>query len=602
MRQPYWWGMVLVLLLASATRLHQLDTRSLWEDEGWTLVLAQGPTIPDIVQRMAFDQHPPLYFVFIHLWRGATGNTEFALRMLSVLTGIIAVAGIYQLGRHLFNPLSGLMAALFLALSDHHIDLSQDVRHYAQLTTLIILSTWYYFRLIQTNQPSRATRIGYVLISVALLYSHYLGGFVLICHAVHLLVSVRPLKKLWWVGFHFGAVCLAFLPWLPIVIHQNQVRWKTPLYYLNALPNNHQTYVMVRDALVGKQFGLTLALLLLGLVWLSYHDNQTRLQLRPLNPTIFALGWLISYISMTVYLNERNQFLTIRNFIVVTPVIALLVGHGLANLQLSVRGFLVGVLCVVALTTVDTRQLKPPWREVVQTVTDYHNPDEPILMDIWVGDFPARYYIERQMGVNTPWLSIRESLDAYGEGIYGFLFDYLEEHDTFWLIYWKTEPVNQSFYAGVFRESGFQPTTAIPTTHAGDQIYAYRYDRVSDTPIAQFGEWFVLQKAAVLRSPDTITIQLIWSVLEPPPLDYSVSVFALDAAGNLLANQDDSHLIRLNPTSRWEVGQLIFDQRELPLFTEYSQIGVKVYYYQAPNEPLAALCYGESCEWLALEK
>lgn len=604
MRQWHiWWLMVLVLLLASAIRLNQLDTRSLWEDEGWTLVLAEGPTISDIVQRMAVDQHPPLYFLLIHLWRDAAGNTEFALRMLSVLTGIIAVASIYQLGRQLFNPMTGLMAAFFLALSDHHIDLSQDVRHYAQLTTLIILSTWYYFRLVQSPKPSRATRFGYVLTSAVLLYSHYLGGFVLICQALHLIITVRPLKRLWWVFVHFGAVCATFLPWLPIVIRQNQVRWETPLYYLNALPNNHQTYVMVRDALVGKQYGLTLALLVLGLVWISYPHNQTRVRWQPLSPTLFTLGWLASYILMTAYLNERNQFLTIRNFIVVTPAIALLVGHGLANLQTSVRAFMVSVICVVALTSVDTRQLKPPWREVVQTVTDYHNPDEPILMDIWVGDFPARYYIQRQMGDSTPWFSIRESLDEYGEGIYGRLFEYLAGRDAFWLIYWKSDPVDQSFYSGVFRESGFQRTAAIPTTHAGDQIYAYRFDQIPDTPLARFGDWFILHKATLRYHNNTAVIQLIWGVTERPPLDYSVSVFALDTNGNLLTNQDDSRLIRLNPTSTWEPGQLIFDERQLAVTeVQAAEIGVKVYYYQTPTEPLPAWCDDAPCSWPVVGK
>ncbi|PJF39397.1 MAG: hypothetical protein CUN55_14455, partial [Phototrophicales bacterium] len=258
-RQWRWLLLVAILCLATATRVHDLDLRSLWEDEGWTLVLAEGPSLSDVARRMAYDQHPPLYFMIFRLWEDVTGSSEFSLRYLSVLTGIVGVAGMYQLGKTAFNTSIGLLAMLLLALWDHHIDLSQDARHYSQLATLIILSTWFYFRLITPNQTRHHLRVNsalYLLLSSALLYSHYLGGFVLICHAIHMLLFVRPLAHLRWCLFVFISVCLSFLPWLPIVIRQNQVRWETPLYYLNSLPNNHNTYLMVRDALLGKQYAL----------------------------------------------------------------------------------------------------------------------------------------------------------------------------------------------------------------------------------------------------------------------------------------------------------------------------------------------------------
>ncbi|NDJ84947.1 MAG: hypothetical protein GYB66_03585, partial [Chloroflexi bacterium] len=459
------WSLVIILLLATFLRINDLDQRSLWADEGWTLVLAQGPTIPEIVQRMAYDQHPPLYFVAIHLWRDLTGSSELALRMLSVLTGIIAIAGIYQLGRMMFSRTAGILAAFFLALSDHHIDLAQDVRHYAQLATLIILSTWFYFRLVRSDVPSRGTRVGYVLISAGLLYSHYLGGFVLICQAVHMLLFVRPWRQLRWALFHFGAICLSFLPWLPVVIRQNQVRWETPLYYLNALPNSFETYIMVRDAVLGKQFAITLVLIGLGLVWLYYGPRRVQVKLKPLGPAFFAALWVSAYIALTWYVNgiPERQFLTIRNFIVITPGIALLVGHGLANLQAGLRWFMALVLLLVGLSTVDTRQLKPPWREVVQTVTRYHNPDEPVLMDIWVGDFPGRYYIEQQRGDAAPWISLREARDEYETQFLPFVLRQIQEEDAFWVIYWRSVPITERQYAGIFAQAGLELSAALTT-------------------------------------------------------------------------------------------------------------------------------------------
>jgi len=75
-------------VLAAGLRLHNLGTRSLWEDEGWTLLLSGGSNLSDIVQTMAFDQHPPIYFAAVHYWLDLTGDSEFSLRLFSALAGI----------------------------------------------------------------------------------------------------------------------------------------------------------------------------------------------------------------------------------------------------------------------------------------------------------------------------------------------------------------------------------------------------------------------------------------------------------------------------------------------------------------------------------
>jgi hypothetical protein len=604
--------MVLILLLGMAARLHDIEVRSLWADEGWSLVLSEGPTIPDIVRRLANDQHPPLYFIAIHLWRDAAGSSEFALRFLSAIIDLVGVAAIYQLGRSLFGRTSGTMAALFLAMMDLPIDMAQDVRHYAQMATFIILSSWFYFRLIREDQPSRGTRIGYWATSVMLLYSHYLGGFILICQFLHMLLVVRPWPRLRWSLFHFGAVCAAFLPWFPIVIRQNQVRWETPLYYLNSLPNSHETYVMVRDALVGKQYAITLVLMALGLLWVSYQGNSIRFRLRPWSPQLFLLLWLPGFIGMTIFLNERNQFLTVRNFIVVAPAVALLVGHGLANLQPGIRAFMIAVLLVTNLSTYDTHQLKPPWREVTRNISELHNPGEPVLMDIWVGDFPVRYYVEQQMGKDTPWLSIREAEDEHAAQFLPFLLTYIRDYDAFWLVYWGDEPID---YAGIFSNLGFRRTASPYELHEGARLYSHRYDRFSDEAAIYYGDgeqdFFALRRYEVrgeIAPGETIEVELWWTAEAPPPVDYSVSVFLLeDATGFTHVRHDGPPMNGQARTSLWEIGELQYDPHQLTLPDnlppgDYT-LGVKVYFYQAPDNPLRVPC-GEDdsqrCDWVTI--
>ncbi|MCI0712378.1 MAG: glycosyltransferase family 39 protein [Chloroflexi bacterium] len=620
-RTLHLFALVAILFLATATRFADIETRSLWEDEGWTLLLAEGPTLPDIVTRLANDQHPPLFFMIFHIWRDLTGSTEFAMRVLPAFTGVMAVAGVYQLGKSMFGRNAGLLAAFALAIADHHIDLSQDVRHYSQMATMIVLSSWFYFRLIQSDKPSWGTRMGYVLLSAAALYTHYLTGFVIIVQVIHMLLFVRPFQRLVWTGFHWAAACALFLPWLPTVLEQNSVRWDTPLYYLNALANSPQTVRMVRDAVLGQQYAITLTLIALGLVYLVYAGDRVKINFRPLSPTVFAVIWLGGYVAFTFWYNDylsdtRDRlFLTTRNFLVVTPAVAILVGHGLANMQLGLRTFLVGVLLVVGLTTTDVRQLKPPWREVTQNVTEFHNPGEPVLMDIWVGDFSTRYYVEQQMGADTPWLSIRETADQQKTLFLPYIKNYIQDEDAFWLIYWGDDP-SRLEYESIFAQEGFQRTTSPYVVHEGARLYSHRYDRITEETLTTYqieGEdIFTLQKAAIqgeTQPGEDFIVTLWWTAAVKPPLDFSVSVFVIGEDGVSVANSDGPPLDGEAMTSTWEVGRLQYDQHDLSLPENLPpgryDIGVKVYYYQAPEAPLQTPCADDAdslCDWRVIEQ
>jgi uncharacterized membrane protein len=577
----------LILLLGWALRLHAIETRSLWADEGWTMLLSKGPGLGTITRTMAHDQHPPLFFMLFRLWRNATGDTELATRYFSVLIGMMAVAGTYQLGRELFNPLAGILAALILALSDLHIDLNQEVRHYSLLATLAVWSSLFYVR--WWRRPSRADRIGYVLTSILMLYTHYLGGYILLAQLIHMLLFVRPRRRLLDGLFLFGAICLGFLPWLPVVIDQNRVRWDNPLYYQNALPNSLATYHAVRTALLGHYFTLMGLLALLGLISVSYRRNSAswRFSLRPVSYLVIWIGFMVG---LTVIINERRQFLTVRNFILIVPALAVFIGHGLSNLPRAARLFVTGLVLVIGLTTVDARRDYPNWRAVTRNVTGYHLDEEPILMDVWVGDFPVRYYIDRQMGKDTPRVSLREWRDQYQTLFLPTLKAYLEPIDAFWLIYWDDKPMDE--YGGLIADAGFQRTATLFVDHQGTRLYSYRYDKLTATTVATFGDLFALRKfdAPASAAPgDTLTITLWWTAEQTPPLDYSVSVFLLNDAGTLVAQHDGPPLEGASPTSAWQPGELKYDIHRMTLPAALPagiyQLAVKVYWY-GDKQPL----------------
>ncbi len=576
----------MILLTGWALRTHDLDARSLWADEGWTMVLSQGPGLDDVTQTLAADQHPPLFFGAFRLWRDVTGDSEFAARYFSVLIGLVAVAGVYRLGRELFGPVTGLLAALLLALADLPIDLSQEVRHYGLMVTWAVYSSLFYVQ--WWRRPSRGNRIGYVLCSIGLLYTHYLGGFVLLAQMVHLLLLARPRHRLFEGLGLWAAVGLGFAPWLPVVLDQNRLRWDNPLYFQNALPNSAETFRAVRTALLGGNYALLGGLGLLGLVYVSYRrvgGGQTiRVRLRPAWPVLYPALWIGLMVGLTVAINARREFLTVRNFVIVVPVLVVLAGHGLANLERVARVFMVALVVVISLTTVDARRHYPDWRAVTRQVTTYHLAGEPVLMDVWVGDFPVRYYIDRQMGPDTPRVSLREWRDVYRGQFLPELLGYVQDYDAVWLVDWGDEPAQD--VADVLAEAGFRRTASLTVDHLGTPISSFRYDRMGDRTLVTFGDLFVLRRfhAPAETAPgETLPVALWWGAQGATPLDYSVSVFLLDEAGVLVAQHDGSPLDGVSPTSAWQPGDLHYDYHRLELPNGLApgsyQLGVKVYWY-----------------------
>ncbi|MCH8185413.1 MAG: glycosyltransferase family 39 protein [Chloroflexi bacterium] len=158
--------------LALFLRLVHLGDLSFWSDEIISITRSQAA--------WSFQLHMFTYENILRLWMGL-GESEAAVRMLSVLFGVAAVPAMYALAARLFGVRAGLIASLLLAVNAFHVQYSQEARSYSLLVLLVILSTLLFVRGIE----SRSTRVwaGYVLLGVLAVYSHSFGIFVLAAHA-----------------------------------------------------------------------------------------------------------------------------------------------------------------------------------------------------------------------------------------------------------------------------------------------------------------------------------------------------------------------------------------------------------------------------------
>src|SRR5512143_3128501 len=91
-----------ILALAAFLRFYLLDGQSFWNDEGNSARIAER-SLQLITEGAAGDIHPPLYYYLLHFWRGVFGSSEFALRSLSAMLGVLLVGLTYLIGRKAFG-------------------------------------------------------------------------------------------------------------------------------------------------------------------------------------------------------------------------------------------------------------------------------------------------------------------------------------------------------------------------------------------------------------------------------------------------------------------------------------------------------------------
>jgi len=203
-----------ITLLALALRLWHLSGQSLGYDEGYSIALARQ-SLGAIAAQTAADIQPPLYYDLLHFWMQLFGSSEAAVRSLSLLFGLLTVPLLYALGRRLFGPATGLLAALLGAISPFWIWYAQEARNYTLVTFLGVLSS---YLLLLISLPCRAgevtgcrtlwIRIGgvrqpvkvgvgvwvaFVLTNIAAVYTHYYAFFLVAFQALFfLLVWAAP--------------------------------------------------------------------------------------------------------------------------------------------------------------------------------------------------------------------------------------------------------------------------------------------------------------------------------------------------------------------------------------------------------------------------
>ncbi len=620
--------LIIITLLALGLRLYRLDNQSLWYDEGFSVYLA-GMDIDEITARTAGDIQPPLYYYLLHGWIQLFGDTEWALRALSVLFGVFTVPLIYAVAQILFRSrLAGLLAALLVAVSPLHIWYGQEVRMYTMLTFLCLLSSYLLLLAIRTKREWAIPILwaAYAAANVAALYTHYFALFILASQAVYVLAVLvvqrfRPLHLLLGSLASAIATLLLYLPWMPYLF----TRYGADASYWPGKLKLHEVFLDIALFFTGGEsvtepVGIALALGfgLIFLVCLYVLVSDATRAAQPAEgvfgflptsyfPLLFLLLCLLLPPALILAVSYNSPKFNARYVMVSHPALLLILAGGLAALWQRRAGYLGnvlrGALSALALLLLlgvsvyaDRNAYADPvfsradFRSVARYVRQHIGPDETIILTsghmfpVWDYYAPG---LDRHLLPDSPTLDTNVTLDYT---IAQDLNQWLADKRGVWVVLWQDEVVDPTGYlTAMLDEVGDEqaveqsfPRVELRHYRLPDDAFLSEVPAIAHPAQVDFGGQ--LRLLGYTQTDDQHVV-LFWEALQPLDEDYRVSIVLRDTEGQVWGKWDGRPAAYLYPTDRWRVGQVVFGRYELvPLpGTPPGDYGLEVSVYSEEN-------------------
>jgi mannosyltransferase len=159
-----------------------------------------------------YERLPPLYF-FLLVPFYILSRSEWTLRLVSVISGIISIPLIYLLGKRLFNKKIGLISALLLAISPFHLYYSQELRPYSLF--LFFSLQFFYLSYLALESDRTPYYLGMVATFVLGFYTHTYMILPLFIMDLYFLLSWtthRPCLRKWLLShLGIGILCIPAL-------------------------------------------------------------------------------------------------------------------------------------------------------------------------------------------------------------------------------------------------------------------------------------------------------------------------------------------------------------------------------------------------------
>lgn len=559
-----------------------LEHHDIWGDEAVSIALAQLPLAT--VLSPGGETTPPLYHLLLHYWIFLTGDSPAAVRFLSVIPGMPALAATFTLAYRLGGRRAALAALFLAAISPLGVYYSQEARMYMWMTALGTLSLAIFVRLYAPPVlPPRWLRWGilYAVVSVAVLYTHHFAIFIIAAQSVFVAwrwrVGLR--RAALWLGIH-TAIFLTYLPWLvaqwQVLTHIQFVEKGEVLHFeLLDLPT---LWKVVRRTIMAFSMGTTMpaeawwlaliSVVLAGIGLVVALRARVRggiggLAIAAVIASVLG-AWLLSPILPSFY--ERYAMAALFAYLTLAAI-------GLTALR-RFRWVSGAALAAVAMINglslrnyyTDPAYAKSQYSQMIAFVEAQAQPGDALLLLNTEQMALFNYYAPEDIPAYwSPPGSDWDDLSAQA-----FMEEIARSHSRLWVVsfgdWLRFDPQRR-----LAQWLNDRALLAYHTDFLGETLELYVVGEIepSQTVIFDFGESIRLTgyglSSTTISPGGTIQIALAWESLGSAERDYTIFTHLIDDQGRIAAQVDSQPAGGLNPTSAWQAGDVSTDRFALQI-------------------------------------
>lgn len=245
-----------ILILGLILRLISLN-QSLWLDEAINTLAVKNYSLVDLITQYArADFHPPGWFIILWFWTKIFDYSEIAVRIPSVIFGVLTIYVTYLIGNKLVSKNLGVVAALLISINPLHIYYSQEARMYSLAALAVSLNILLLTKLIKGE---KLKLIFLILSNIFVLVSDYIAYFIFPAEFIFLFFYKKEHIKKWLLALSL-AVASGFW-WLPVFLSQLNVG--------SVASSNLPTWKFVAGAFDFKTLPLTFVKFIIGRISLA---------------------------------------------------------------------------------------------------------------------------------------------------------------------------------------------------------------------------------------------------------------------------------------------------------------------------------------------
>jgi uncharacterized membrane protein len=369
-----WLYFGIIVVINISLKIILLDFSSFWYDE---IISVQSASLDfgHIKHVSEWDKNPPFYYYCLSVWIKIFNDSEYCVRLLSVIFSSVSAGVLFLFANKYFNKVTAIVVSILYLSSNILFFYSHEARAYSLVVLLTLLSSHVFFAIKEKTSILKVIILG--LINFLLIYTHYIAGIVIFFQSILMLFYFDKIEKK-----HFSCSLLVIIVLVFLRFTKKQVfviigfNSSDSPFWLKTSDFNSLVDVLSKFLFSYVLVYPLLLVIIVGLMFSFYKKDEK-------NPVLiysFLLGLVAIF--MVYFLGKITPIFLDRYLIFSIPFLFLLIAYSLSYIKYKVIPITIAVLfAIYFIPKIDfSTQKTMNYRDVVSFVKHVKNSSDLIIV------------------------------------------------------------------------------------------------------------------------------------------------------------------------------------------------------------------------------